>query len=571
MGALGGDGPVLTRLSNFAAQPAMKKALPWFVGVAAIGAAALAWQTLAPSPQRVLYTQLDDSERASVVAALDKGNVTYHIDNNTGVLTVNEDELYKARMLVAQNGALALPEAGGDALDKMPMGASHAVEDERLNASHEHDLELSIKEIDGVQGVRVHIAQGEKSVFVRDTVAPSASVMVHLADGRQLSDGQVQAIVNLVAGSVPGMTPDGVHVVDQHGRLLTAQHDPDSDRLELQTRLEDKLEGQVSQLLTPMLGDGNFSSQVQVDLDMDQLTSARESYDKQGALRTETQSASAGGGQTAVGVPGVLSNSPPPQPVPSPGAPGAPPTPAASGAPGAAPGAAGANPTGATAAPTPAPGGENSASRTWELGRDVSVTNQTPGRIKRLSVAVALSKDAMAKFKQSDIDQIKGLVSAAVGADPTRGDVVTVAVRTFDSVPVTKVPFWQQSWFGTVLHNAVALIGLILVLLMVVRPLVKAVTGDKKAAKKKKKGKGAAADEDEDEAAETKPALPPAARPATQELLQIEQMQDPKTGIIDANALGRQVGIAKRLVDEKPDNALIALRQMLNTQPEVAE
>ena len=165
----------------------------------------------------------------------------------------------------------------------------------------------------------------------------------------------------------------------------------------------------------------------------------------------------------------------------------------------------------------------------------------------------------------------RALVSAAVGADPARGDVVTVAVRTFDSVPVTKVPFWQQSWFGTVLHNAVALIGLILVLLMVVRPLVKAVTGDKKAAKKKKKGKGAAADEDEDEAAEAKPALPPAARPATQELLQIEQMQDPKTGIIDANALGRQVGIAKRLVDEKPDNALIALRQMLNTQPEVAE
>ena len=102
----GGDGgPILTRLKNVAAQPAVKRAIPWFLGVAALGGAGLTWSILGPVPQRVLYTQLDDSERASVVAALDKGSVHYHIDNSTGVLTVNEDDLYKARMLVAQNGA----------------------------------------------------------------------------------------------------------------------------------------------------------------------------------------------------------------------------------------------------------------------------------------------------------------------------------------------------------------------------------------------------------------------------------------------------------------------------------
>jgi flagellar M-ring protein FliF len=61
----------------------------------------------------------------------------------------------------------------------------------------------------------------------------------------------------------------------------------------------------------------------------------------------------------------------------------------------------------------------------------VAVTNNNPGKIRRLTVAVALSADVLAKAKPQEIDQIKQLVSAAVGADPARGDQVAVAVRPF--------------------------------------------------------------------------------------------------------------------------------------------
>ena len=54
-------GPVLTRIGAFTAQPAVKKALPWFAGIAGAGLLALTWATLAPAPQRVLYSSLDDS------------------------------------------------------------------------------------------------------------------------------------------------------------------------------------------------------------------------------------------------------------------------------------------------------------------------------------------------------------------------------------------------------------------------------------------------------------------------------------------------------------------------------
>lgn len=511
-------GPALTRLKSFTSQGPVRKMLPWFGGIAGIGLAALAWATLSPAPQRVLYSELNDGERAKVVAALDKAQIAYAIDNQTGTLTVGEDDLYKARMLVAEDGALAAPAAAG--LDALPMGASRTLEGEHLRSARERELTLSIMEIEGVEAVRVHLAQAEKSVFVRDNVAPSASVMVRLARGRTLGDSQVAAIVNLVAGSVPGMSADSVRLVDQHGRLLTSKEQGGNERLEMQGRLEDKLRAQLDALLTPMLGEGNFSNEVQVELDMDQVTTARESYDKQGVLRSETQAASqSAASQPAVGVPGVTSNTPPP---------------AATAAP--------APPAGTPAAPAaPQTNGESSATRTYELGREVAVANGAPGKIKRLSVAVALSGAAMANAKPQDIEQIKTLVSAAVGADAQRGDQVAVMVRSFDAAQVEVPPFYEQGWFLTLVRYGAALIGVVLVLLLGVRPLVRALKRD------------------------PAPALPPPAEQSIEQQAEAatEKLKDPVTGAIDAALLGRQVSMAQTIVAERPDEAVEALRDML--------
>jgi flagellar M-ring protein FliF len=540
-------GSMMARAGAFIGQPPVRRALPWFAGVSAAGLTALLYMTMAPAPQRVLYSDLSDSERAQVVAALDKASIAYSIDNSTGAVSVGENDLYKARMVAASDGAIATPETGPQMLDKLPMGASRTLEGERLLAARERELELTIMQIDGVEAVRVHLAEPEKSVFVRDNAAPTASVMVKLARGRQLADSQVSAIVNLVAGSVPSLSVDAVKVIDQHGRLLSSGKDGDTDRLDLQSRMEEKLRTQVSQLLTPMLGEGNFSSEIQVELDMDQLTSARESYDKQGVVRSETQSASQGGGAAAaVGVPGVLSNTPPPPTTAQPGAPGAQPTPA----------------------PTPSPSatpatGESSSARTYELGREVAVTNQTPGKIKRLSVAVALSGAIMAKAKPAEIDQIKQLVAAAVGADTARGDQVAVVVRSFSPVAVTPPAFWETPWFAMIVRNVVALLAVLLTLLLGVRPLIKALKRDP--APVVVKGNEESAENEAGEATEIDEngeEVP--VRRRRKKIQQIEPIIDPETGEIDPDALSRQVGVAQRIVVEQPDSALNALRQLLN-------
>ena len=528
-------GSVLTRLRNFAGQPPVRKSLPWFALAGGLGGAALMWQALSPQSQRMLYSTLSDGERGQVVGALDKASIKYHIDSATGAITVGEDDLYKARMLVASDGALAQPETGQQMLDKLPMGASRGLEGERLLAAREREMELTVKQIDGVESVRVHLAEAEKSVFVRDNTPPTASVMVKLASGRMLAESQVQAIVNLVAGSVPGLSPDAVKVVDQHGRLLSAHGGAEAERFELQGRMEDKLRRQVSQLLAPMVGEGNFSSQIQVELDMDQQTSARESYDKNGVVRSETNSQSQNSGAGgAVGVPGVLSNTPPP------------PTAAQSGAPQGTPSATPSS----GAAGTPAPqAGESASTKTYELGREVAVSTVSPGRLKRLSVAVGLSDAAFKKAKPADIDQIKQLVSAAVGANPARGDTVTVVVRKFEPDVTVPVPFYEAPWFAMVLRNAVALIAVLMFMLMGVRPLVKALKRNPApASRPASRGKADDGSEPEvDLAAEVVAANP----------------VDPETGQIDENLLQRQIGLAQQLAHERPESAVTALRQLL--------
>jgi flagellar M-ring protein FliF len=524
-----GGGSVTDRLKAFSAQAAVRKTIPWFIGVAALGGVALTWSMLSSGTQRTLYAQLDDSERASVVAALDKAAITYKIDNQTGAVTVNEGDLYKARMTVAQDGALATPDSGDDMLNNLPIGASRTLEGERLRSAKERELMMTIAEIDGVESVRVHLAQGEKSAFIRDNSPPSASVMLKLARGRQLSDSQVTAITNLVASSIPGLSDDQVKVIDQHGRLLTAHAgSSESDRLELQTRMEEKLRSQLNGLLTPMIGEGNFSAQIQVELDMDQVTSARESYEKQGVLRSETQAQSQStGAAAAVGVPGVLSNTPPPATTAQPGVPGQATVQQGAAAPG---------------GPAPQANGESSATRNYELGREVAVSNATPGKLKRLSVAVALSAAAMKGGKAGDADQIKQLVSAAIGADPARGDQVAVVVRKFDSIAEVGVPFYETSWFADVLRYGVGLLGVLLVLLLGVRPLIKAFRPDK------------AAKADGDAEGEDGPLL------GGTGVLPALAAMGPAT---DPEMLSRQVSLAQRMVEEQPESAVIALRKML--------
>ncbi len=471
----------LRQIQGVLAQPAIRRSLPMALLIGLIGAAALAWLTLSTPTQKTLFTGLPDADKSAVVAALDQANIKNHVDEGTGALTVGEDDFSRARMLLAGQGLPKAAPGGYAILDQLPMGVSRAVEGERLRQARETELARSIEEIDAVADARVHLAMPETSVFVRDSASPSASVMVKLNAGRSLDDAQVRSIVNLVASSVPGMKPDAVTIVDQMGTLLTktggASDDAGEQRLNVQRRTEDKVREQVVQLLTPLVGAGNFTAQVQADVNLDETQATRESYDKSGVLRAETGNWT-GDQKTATapgGIPGALSNTPPaassvqqPTAVPAPGTPAA----------GAVPGA----PVAGGAAPDPAKQSD-SYQRAYDLGREVSVTRAAPGGVKRLSVAVLLRDPEKGKRTPAEVAQITDLVKSAVGFDQSRNDNVIVLSRKFAGTDVTDVkrPWYDNSWLPMLARNVTAIAIALMVLMLGVRPLLKTI-GKKQAA-----------------------------------------------------------------------------------------
>ncbi|SFO29658.1 flagellar basal-body MS-ring/collar protein FliF [Sphingomonas sp. OK281] len=461
----------LQQIKGAFAQPAVRRSLPMALMVGLIAAAALAWMGLSTPTQKTLFSGLPDSDKAAVTSALTTANIKSHIDEGTGALTVGEDDYSRAKMLLAGQGLPKAAPGGYAILDQLPMGVSRAVEGERLRQARESEMAKSIEEIDAVAEARVHLAMPEASVFVRDNAAPSASVILKLQGGRSLSDAQVSSIINLVASSVPGMKPEAVTIVDQMGALLTKAGGNDgagaaSDaRIDIQRRVEDKYRTQLIALLTPLVGAGNFTAEVQADVNLDESQATRESYEKQGVLRAETGNWTGnqkdGAGAAPGGIPGALSNTPPaastlstPQP--------------ATGNTGAQPVAGG-----------PAPDAMKQSDqyqRAYDLGREVSVTRATPGGVKRLSVAVLLRDPEKGRRTAMEINQISDLVKSAVGFDQARNDNVTVISRKFaGATDAAAGPAWyDNAWLPVLARNGTAILIALLVLLLGVRPIAKA-------------------------------------------------------------------------------------------------
>lgn len=471
----------LKQVQGLLGQPAIRRSLPMILMVGLIASAALAWFMLSTPTQKTLFSGLPDTDKAQVMAALKTGGITGRIDESTDALTVNEDDYSRARMLLAGQGLPKAAPGGYAILDNLPMGVSRAVEGERLRQARETELARSIQDIDAVAEARVHLAVPENTVFVRDNAAPSASVIVKLQAGRALSDAQVSSIVNLVASSVPGMKPDDVTIVDQMGALLSkpgAGSDSNDAAVRYQRQVEQKYREQLTQLLTPLVGAGNFTAEVTADVNLDDTSSTRESYDKAGALRAEQgnwTNKDAPSAQAPGGIPGALSNTPPPPttvatPTPTP-TPGATPAAGAAGTPAAAAGAA-ASPVMPDTAKA-----SDSYARAYDLGREVSVTRNAPGALKRLSVAVVL-RDVEGSKPRSPVEmqQITQLVNSAVGANTARGDQVTVISRRFAAAPDLGggQPWYESGWLAMILRNVTAIVIALLVLMLGVRPLSKA-------------------------------------------------------------------------------------------------
>jgi flagellar M-ring protein FliF len=481
---------------------------------------------LSTPAQRPLFQGLADADKAAVAEALQASGIEYSLDPASGVISVDAAKVYEARMLLAGQGLPAAQPSGDALISALPMGSSRAVEGETLRSAREADLARTIEAIDAVKVARVHLATPEASVFVNESKKPAASVMLTLQQGRSLSEAQVRAIRHLVASSVPNLDPNHVSVVDQSGSLLSSDQVSADDRIfQLQLQIEERYRQALINLLSPIVGPGNFSVEVNAEINANERQSTTETFptENNSVLRSEeTSETTTTERQEAGGIPGATANQPP-----------------AAGQVTDQPPAAGA----AAAAPSSS---QATANRSFEVGREIAVERRPQGEVERISVAVALRDGTgAAKRSAAEITAIDNLVKKAVGFNEERGDQVLVSARAFNEEAEVVVNFWDEPWFFPLVQQVGAVLGALLAFIIIGRPLVKAVKARMAASK---------------EFAETERKLMLAARNRSGQ----SGNQAVTLGMIEtAPSYEARANLIRTFVRQDPERAALVVRQML--------
>ena len=367
------------------------------------------------------------------------------------------------------------------------LGTSSMMENARYQSVLETELARTIVKVQGVQNARVHLALPKPSVFLRDSHRATASVMLQLYPGRVLDQGQVGAIVHLVASSVPDLGASDVTVVDQAGTLLSSPDDNSESaisnrQLEYTHKLEESYQRRIVELLEPLVGAGRVRATVTADVDFTVQEETRENYDPQKtAVRSEqTSNETRKGGDGVEGIPGALSNQPP-------GTSGAPVDRGRDSHAGIA--RAGGAARQATAASTGPSESSQRSTRNFEVDRTLAYIKEPVGTLKRLSIGVVLDnwqktdedgKVTTTPMSEEDIKRFTQLVRESIGLKDDRGDKINVMNQAFKSNgpvgPVDGPPLWQNPMVGQIAKQLVGAGLVLLVAFLILRPLMKSLT-----------------------------------------------------------------------------------------------
>lgn len=227
---------------------------------------ALVWQDAqTPEKYSTLYSRLSDRDGGEVVEALEALKIPYRLSDVDGAVQVPQSQLYVARYKLAAQG---LPRGDKPADEEGPrFGLSSFQEQLGYQRGLEARLASSVQTIEAVESARVHLALPRQSTFLREQIPPAASVLVKLKPGLQLSEEQVEALRQIVAGGVPAMSPGQVSIIDQSGAMLAAgvaefYRGLSANQLEYARRLESDLADRISRVLEPVLGKVAFKVQV---------------------------------------------------------------------------------------------------------------------------------------------------------------------------------------------------------------------------------------------------------------------------------------------------------------------
>ncbi|MCV2489491.1 flagellar basal-body MS-ring/collar protein FliF [Geodermatophilus sp. YIM 151500] len=374
------------------------------VGLLVGGFAFFRWVT-APT-QAPLFSNLASADAAAIVDELNAAGVAYELADGGQTIMVAKDQVYDLRLSMSGKGLPAGSDTGYALLDEQGITTSEFQQQVSYQRALEGELSKTLESLAGVRSAVVHVALPKDEVFATDQTEPTASVLLDLTAGTELSGEQIQAVTNLVSSSIQDMDPDQVTVADATGQVLSAAGSgvtaaAGDARSQVERDYETRLRENAQQILDRLVGPGRAVVSVRADVDLDERETTSETYNYDGGTppisESTTTESYAGDGAVVGGVLGPENT--------------------------------------ADAVGNAGGGGEStydkeSTTANNAVGKTVETVQGAPGGLNRLTVSVVMDATAAGALNQG---QVRDLVGNAVGLDEARGDDITVAAMPFDT------------------------------------------------------------------------------------------------------------------------------------------
>lgn len=416
-------------------------------------------------PSELLYSNLDLKEASTVTQALDQAGIKYETKGDGSTIMVPRDKVASARLMIAGKGLVSSGSIGYEIFDgNNALGQTDFVQQLNRQRALQGELERTIKAMQGVNSVRVHLVLPKRQLFEQDAEQPSAAVTIGVG-AREPSSEMVRAIQNLVSSSVPNMKAEKVAVIDQHGKTLSAPSDDSlagKEAEDRRTEAEARIAKTVKDMIEGVLGPGKARVNVTAELDLNRVTTQEEKFDPDGQVVRSESTNESGNSETKnddnAGVTATTNI----------------------------PGQGGANGFQQLGSRSNA----NESVTNYEISKSITTTVREPGTIKKVAVAVAIdgitappgkdgSPGAYTPRTAQEIQQIEDLVKTAVGFDAARGDQVKVTNIKFpqpEDQGLEKQGLLSGFDKNDIMRFAelgVLAIVALLVLLLAVRPFIK--------------------------------------------------------------------------------------------------
>ena len=417
---------------------------------------------------QLLYANLSPKDAGSVVSWLKGERIDYKLKNNGKNIWIPAEQLYETRLNLASSG---LPSGGGvgfEVFDKQSFALTDFVQKVNYTRALQGELARTITSLDPVEATRVHLALPEKRLFKNQQKKPTASIIVTLNKGKGLEKGQVQGIIHLVSGSVEGLSPEEVTIIDSYGKVLEGlKQSNDSqvmsvDMLVFQQQIERRLEKRAQELLDKTMGNGQAMVRITANLDFAKVEKTEEIFDaEEPVIRSQQVQEESSGSKTMGGIPGVQSNLQ--------------------------------GNDGGQSNATPA-ASKSSRTTNYEISKTVSKTINPVGAIESLSVSVLLAdKIIPAKDEESqpttetrneeELKSVETMVASALGLDKERGDNINVTSMPFmvsqdDLLLAEAMPENLLYEYLPLVKIGLLSFGALLFYFLLIRPIIKSIKTD---------------------------------------------------------------------------------------------